>query len=200
MFGKIYSTVSPALHPKTTQGRFARPILGSLLAGLLLAGSGCSAGSPGQSSFFNRVSGVDSVETQLSGEALSQRKYSMRRIRRDLGSFRQTLEQLDRHGKVTGIDRFEQFVRPFIEMRVDPLIDVNDPTSHPELRPFRAELLLSKAVLMHAMEDPREVKRTIGRLEKEFASMTSMLVLYPTGEAVTLEQSIALLRMQTGEI
>ncbi len=196
MFFKLNSTINAA----TIAGRLARPVLGSLLAGLMLAGSGCSAGSAGQTSFFNRLSGVDSVETQLSGEALSQRKYSMRRIRRDLGSFRQTLEQLERHGKATGIDRFEQFVRPFIEMRVDPLIQADDPTSHPELRPFRAELLLSKAVLMHAMEDPREVKRTIGRLEKEFASMTSMLVLYPTGEAVTLEQSIALLRMQTGEI
>jgi len=28
--------------------------------------------------------------------------------------------------------------------------------------------------------------------------MGSMLVLYPTGEAVTLQQSVALLRMQTG--
>ncbi|MFK7895724.1 MAG: hypothetical protein AB8G23_07815 [Myxococcota bacterium] len=177
-----------------------RPLLCGLLAASLLGTAGCSAGGSGKTAFFNRLSGVDSVETQLSGEALSQRKYSMRRIRRDLGSFRQTLEQLDRHGKTAGINRFEQFVRPFIEMRVDPLIHEQDKTSHPELRPFKAELLLSKAVLMHAMEDPRAVKRTIGRLENEFAGVTSMLVLYPTGEAVTLEQSIALLRMQTGEI
>ena len=196
MFFRINATIDGAPRP----GRTARPVLGSLLASLVLIGTGCGAGSSGQTSFFNRVSGVDSVETQLSGEALSQRKYSMRRIRRDLSSFQQTLEQLERHGKATGIDRFKQFVRPFIEMRVDPLIEAKDPTSHPELRPFRAELLLSKAVLMHAMEDSRELKRTIGRLENEFASMTSMLVLYPTGEAVTLEQSIALLRMQTGEI
>jgi hypothetical protein len=150
--------------------------------------------------YFSRLSGRDAVETQLAGEALTQRKYSMRRIRRDMASFRQTLEQLQRHGKNSGIERFERFAKPYIANRVDPLISSNDPASHPELRPFRAELLLSKAILMHQMKDIREVRKTIARLEREFASMTSMLVLYPTGEAVTLEQSIALLRMQTGEI
>ena len=51
---------------------------------------------------------------------------------------------------------------------------------------------------MHQIGDGRAVRSTIARLEDEFASMTSMLVLYPTGQAVTLEQGIALLRMQTG--
>ncbi len=79
------------------------------------------------------------------------------------------------------------------------MISVANPTSHPELRPFHAELLLSKALLLHQMDEDRAVRKTIERLEDEFESMTSMLVLYPTGEAVTLEQSIALVRMQTGE-
>jgi hypothetical protein len=124
----------------------------------------------------------------------------MRRIRRDLASFRKTLEQLQRHGKTRGVRRFEGFARPFIEVRVDPLISPSDPSPHPELRPFRAELLLSKAVLMDQMGAVREVRATIARLESEFASLGSMLVLYPTGEAVTLEQSIELLRTQTGAI
>jgi len=173
--------------------------LAGLLCPIVLAG-GCAIDRGANDAYFQRLSGREAVESQLAGEALSQRKYSMRRIRRDLASYRQTLEQLQRHGKQSGTARFERFARPFIATRVDPLISPDDPTSHPELRPFRAELLLSKAVVMHQMDDRRAVRKTIARLENEFASMQSMLVLYPTGEAVTLEQGIALLRMQTGEI
>lgn len=182
-----------------TLSRSARP-LWAAMAGAAILTSGCALGGGGSESFFARQSGREAVESQLAGEALAQRKYSMRRVRRDLASFRLTLEQLQRHGKQAGIERFERFARPYLERRVDPLIKVGEPTSHPELRPFRAELLLSKAVLLGQMSDRRAVARTIERIEDEFASMGSMLVLYPTGEAVTLEQSVALLRAQTGEI
>ncbi|MFO0689662.1 MAG: hypothetical protein U0900_13225 [Myxococcota bacterium] len=174
--------------------------LAGWLAVSLLGATGCSTGAGDGHAYFARFSGREAVESQLTGEALAQQKYSMRRLRRDLASFRVTLEQLRRHGKVEGIDRFERFVRPYIETRVDTIIDTDDAQFHAELRPFRAELLLSKGVLMDELEDRREVRRTIDRLERDFASMTSMLVLYPTGEAVTLEQGIALLRRQTGEI
>ena len=176
-------------------------MLGSvLLAASLVAVSGCSLSKGESGAYFEHFSGRDAVESQLTGEALAQQKYSMRRLRRDLASFRQTLEQLRRHGKDTGIDRFELFVRPYLETRVDPLVDTEDAQFHPELRPFRAELLLSKGVLMHELDDRRAVRQTIDRLETDFAALTSMLVLYPTGEAVTLAQGIALLRQQTGEI
>ena len=177
-----------------------RILLMSLLCPTILV-AGCAFDPAAREPYFERLSGRDAVETQLAGEALSQRKYSMRRIRRDLASFRQTLEQLDRHGKSSGIERFQRFAKPYIANRVDPLISAkNNRTSHPELRPFHAELLLSKGILLHQMDERRALRETIQRLDDEFASMTSMLVLYPTGEAVTLEQGIALLRMQTGEI
>ena len=163
-------------------------------------GAGCTLSNGESNAYFARFSGREAVESQLTGEALAQQKYSMRRLRRDLASFRITLEQLRRHGKTEGIDRFELFVRPYIATRVDTLVDTDDSQFHPELRPFRAELLLSKGILMHELDDRRAVRETIDRLENDFASMTSMLVLYPTGEAVTLEQGIALLRRQTGEI
>ena len=177
----------------------SRWMSGLLTVGLLTM-TGCAFQNGGDASYFDRQSGRDAVESQLAGEALAQRKYSMRRVRRDLSSFQTTLEQLQRHGKSAGIARFERFARPYIEMRVDPLVKRDDAVSHPELRPFHAELLLSKAILMHQMGDPQAVRSTIGRLEREFASMTSMLVLYPTGEAVTLGQGITLLRMQTGAL
>ena len=162
--------------------------------------AGCAFDGNRTSAYFATQSGREAVERQLAGEALAQRKYSMRRVRRDLASFRKTLEQLQRHGKAGGIERFERFTRPYIEQRVDPLVETGSSTSHPELRPFHAELLLSKAVLMHQMGDRRAVRRTIRRIEEDFAATGSMLVLYPTGEAVTLEQSVALLRTQTGEL
>lgn len=188
--------LAPAAPGRRAQG--LTPLAG-LLAASLLSAAGCSTGSGDAHAYFARFSGREAVESQLTGEALAQQKYSMRRLRRDLASFRQTLEQLRRHGKVEGIDRFERFVRPYIETRVDTIVDTDDAQFHAELRPFRAELLLSKGVLMYELDDRREVRRTIDRLERDFASMTSMLVLYPTGEAVTLEQGIALLRRQTGE-
>ena len=174
-------------------------ILVGLLGGMLLL-PGCAFDAGTNTAFFDRQSGRDAVESQLAGEALSQRKYSMRRVRRDLASFRLTLEQLQRHGKIAGIARFERFARPYIERRVDPLVEHEETVSHGELRPFHAELLLSKAILMHQMGDERAVTKTISRIESEFVSMGSMLVLYPTGEAVTLQQGIALLRSQTGAI
>lgn len=184
---------------KTTNFTTIRGLAG-ILAGALVALSGCALSKGDGSAYFARFSGKEAVESQLTGEALAQQKYSMRRLRRDMASFRQTLEQLRRHGKQTGIDRFELFVRPYIETRVDTIVETADSHFHPELRPFRAELLLSKGVLMHELDDRRAVRQALTRLEEDFASMTSMLVLYPTGEAVTLEQGIALLRRQTGEI
>ena len=175
-------------------------IAGLLLLASLVSSSGCALSKGDQTAYFERFSGREAVESQLTGEALAQQKYSMRRLRRDLASFRQTLEQLRRHGKSEGIDRFELFVRPYLATRVDVLVDSDDSQFHAELRPFRAELLLSKGILMHELDDRRAVRQTIDRLERDFASLTSMLVLYPTGEAVTLEQGIALLRRQTGEI
>ncbi len=172
----------------------------AILLASLVTSSGCTLSKGDQTAYFDRFSGREAVESQLTGEALAQQKYSMRRLRRDLASFRQTLEQLRRHGKSEGIDRFELFVRPYLATRVDSLVDSDDSHFHPELRSFRAELLLSKGILMHELDDRRAVRQTIDRLERDFASLTSMLVLYPTGEAVTLEQGIALLRRQTGEI
>jgi hypothetical protein len=167
---------------------------------LMLVSGACALDGRTDTAYFARQSGRDAVESQLAGEALAQQKYSMRRVRRDLASFRRTFEQLQRHGKQAGVDRFERFALPYIEQRVDPLVETRNPASHPELRPFHAELLLSKAVLLHQMGESRAVRQTIARIEEEFGSMGSMLVLYPTGEAVTLEQSVALLRTQTGEI
>lgn len=174
--------------------------LASLLGATALLGTGCAGDTRGSQAFFERFSGREAVESQLSGEALAQQKYSMRRLRRDMAAFRETLEQLRRHGKSEGIDRFERFVRPYIETRVDTIVETDDARFHAELRPFRAELLLSKGVLMHELDDRREVRRTLERLERDYAALSSMLVLYPTGEAVTLEQGVALLRRQTGEI
>ncbi len=194
------SIENPKLKPSTAASvRGVRRSAALLLASLAI-GSGCALSKGDQPAYFDRFSGREAVESQLTGEALAQQKYSMRRLRRDLASFRQTLEQLRRHGKQEGIDRFELFVRPYIETRVDTLVDTDDSHFHPELRPFRAELLLSKGILMFELDDRRSVRQTIDRLERDFASMTSMLVLYPTGEAVTLQQGIALLRRQTGEI
>lgn len=191
----MHAKSSNPARPRRT--RFGPLGVGLLSLALLLPG--CAFGPGGDTAFFNRTSGRDAVESQLSGEALAQRKYSMRRVRRDLARFRLTLEQLQRHGKTSGVARFERFTRPYIERRVDPLVQQGHTVSHPELRPFHAELLLSKAILMHQMGDRRAVRQTIDRLEREFASLGSMLVLYPTGQAVTLDQGVALLRAQTQE-
>jgi len=188
------------MRPTNHSNGTARRGAALLLLATLALGTGCALSKGDQTAYFDRFSGREAVESQLTGEALAQQKYSMRRLRRDLASFRQTLEQLRRHGKSEGIDRFELFVRPYIETRVDTLVDTEDSHFHPELRPFRAELLLSKGILMYELDDRRAVRQTIDRLERDFSSLTSMLVLYPTGEAVTLEQGIALLRRQTGEI
>lgn len=183
-------------HRRGPNGSIAR------IATLILAAatSGCLLTPNAERSFFATTAGSEAVESQLAGEALAQRKYSMRRVRRDLARFRTTLEQLQRHGKREGVTRFEHFVRPFLDQRVEPLVEHEGTVSHPELRPFHAELLLSKAVLLHQMRDERSVRATIDRLEAEFSAIDSMLVLYPTGEAVTLEQAIRLLRLQTGEV
>jgi hypothetical protein len=186
------------LHDRRHRARRASAV--ALAGTLALATGACSFGSPGKDAYFDRLSGSESVETHLGGEALSQTKSSMRRIRRDLGSFRETLVQLGRHGKTGGIERFERFVKPYLATRVDPLIETPESAGHPELRPFQAELLFSKAILQHEMGEKRALRKTLSQLETNFDSMTSMLVLYPTGEAVTLEQGVALLRHQTGAL
>lgn len=178
--------------------RGLRGLLALCIAWAGLIAIACAPGQSRQEAYFDQLSGRASVETHLGGEALTQTKSSMRRIRRDLGRFRETLVQLGRHGKSNGITRFERFVKPYLKTRVDPLIETPNSGGHPELRPFQAELLFSKAILLHEMGEQRALRSTISKLEGHFDTMTSMLVLYPTGEAVTLEQGVALLRHQTG--
>ena len=68
------------------------------------------------------------------------------------------------------------------------------------MRAAREPVEVRDELQRHARVDRRGVRQTIVRLEDEFAAIDSMLVLYPTGEALTLEQGTRLLRQQTGEI
>ena len=154
---------------------------------------GCASGERARVAYYEMVESERAIEEQLTAHALAQRKHAMRRIRRDVSQMERTIEMLQRHRDGMQLERFERFVRPYLEERLDPLLRGQSEVWHPELRPFEANLLLAKAGVYVQLGDERALGRVIEALEHEFEDLGSLLVEYPMGEKATLAQSIATL-------
>ncbi len=166
--------------------------IGSAVAGALLGLGvwGCSSGGTGANPQMTIAPRV-----YLGGEALAQKKLQMRRVHADMIHLHGTHERLGRLQKTGDRRQLEDFIRPYLDRHVGPLVEVTEGEGwNSELRLLEANLLFAEAALRAAMRDENELEAVIASLADRFDGYESMLVEYPIGGSSTLEHAVADLR------
>lgn len=149
---------------------------------------------------FEAQSPVLESRSHTAGEELAQKKVEMRRARNDLVSMQQTLRTLRRHRSENELLVFEPFVRRYLRQRVEPLVDGEQASWHPDLAPLDANLRLAEAGVLIELGDRWRVQRLLDDMERRFRGMESLLVETPEGEKRTLGQGLEELRGQRWRI
>ena len=161
----------------------------SALAASLLILTACATRWTGSDYYVEQAPAVE-PDTQLSGEALSQRKQSLRRLHGDMKSFHTTAQALRRHRNLAGILAFEAFLHPFLARQVEPLVAGPGSSWHPELQLLKANLLLAEAAVLIELRDKRRLSAVVIHIESRFAGRGHMLVEYPLGDESTLRAAL----------
>jgi hypothetical protein len=136
------------------------------------------------------------VETSLNGEALSQRRTDLVRAWRDLVHLDETMRGLSDRNDSPSIVLLDNFIAEYMGKHLDPLLEPEWQSSHPEVMALDANLRFMKAQLLSNMRYPRKVQESIDDIEGRFEGRESMLVEYPVGEQRALGEALEMLRDQ----
>ena len=136
------------------------------------------------------------VETALNGEALSQRRTDLMRAWRDLVRLDVTMQALSDRNDGPSIVLLDNFIAEYMAKHLDPLLQPEWQSSHPEVMAVDANLRFMKAQLLSNMRYPRKVQESIDDIEDRFEGRESMLVEYPVGEQRSLGEALEMLRDQ----
>jgi hypothetical protein len=131
--------------------------------------------------------------TPLGGDALSQRRSDLLRAQGDMLHFQSTLESLQQRRDRNATLLFGGFVDAYMGTHLDPLLHDEWQSRHPELAAMDATLRLVKAELLMHMRETRRMQQTLDELTRRFEGRADMLVEYPPGRQVTLQQALELL-------
>jgi hypothetical protein len=137
--------------------------------------------------------GPEEVATEsrpLGGQSLAQRKQELDRAWRDLVHFQVTLESLRHRKDRNGFVLFSGFVDAYLGTHLDPLIEPEWPSEHPELQGLDANVRLVQAELLMYLRSPQRMQRALDELESRYAGRGEMLVDYPVGEQSRLADAI----------
>lgn len=129
----------------------------------------------------------------LGGEALSQRKHQLERAQRDMVHFYATLESLHHRRDRNGLILFSGFLDAYMGLHLEPLLEGEWQSKHPELMALDANLRFAQAEVLIQMRAPSRVQKVIDEIEERFAGRGSMLVEFPIGGQSTLEQGLEIL-------
>ncbi len=166
-----------------------RPMLLTALSCTCLLMLSACAGRWTGSDYYQAQPVATEADRQVSGEALAQRKQSLRRVHRDLKSIHATAESLRRHRELEGIAAFEGFVHPYFREHVEPLLDEADGW-HPELQLLQANLLFAQAAVLIELRDTARLSNLTRRIGKRFQGKKNLLIEYPLGKESTLEHAL----------
>ena len=129
----------------------------------------------------------------LSGEALNHRKRQLARAQRDMVHFYSTLESLHHRRDRNGLVLFSGFLDAYMGLHLEPLLEGEWQTTHPELMALDANLRFAQAEVLIQMRAPRRVQKVIDEITERFGGRGSMLVDFPIGGQSTLEQGLEIL-------
>ncbi|HET6305258.1 MAG TPA: hypothetical protein VFG80_10815 [Myxococcota bacterium] len=126
----------------------------------------------------------------LGGQSLAQRKQELDRAWRDLVHFHATLESLRHRKDRNGFVLFSGFVDAYMGTHLDPLIEPEWQSEHPELQGLDANVRLVQAELLMHLRNPQRMQRALNEIERRYAGRGEMLVDYPVGEQSRLADAI----------
>ncbi len=164
----------------------------ALLLPLLLA-LAC-AGDPGVPKELLAEDAAVEERTPLGGDALSRRRGELLRAKRDMLGFQSTLRSLQERRDRSGAILFSGFVDAYMGTHLDPLLRSEWQSRHPELAAMDATLRLVKAELLMHMRETRRMQQELDELSRRFEGRSDMLVEYPVGQQVSLDEALELLR------
>ena len=171
-----------------------RRLLGLGLAAPLLLGlqlSGCASKEGPEGSEADQQQVLE--ETSLNGEALSQRRTDLMRAWRDLVHLDETMRGLTDRNDSPSIVLLDNFISEYMGKHLDPLLEPDWQSSHPEVMALDANLRFMKAQLLANMRYPRRVQDSIEDIENRFEGRESMLIEYPVGEQRALGEALEML-------
>jgi hypothetical protein len=161
---------------------------------LLLLVFGCAGDPDIPRDLLAQETAVRDEHTPLGGDALHQRRREMERAKRDMVHFQVTLQSLLERRDRSGQIQLSGFLDAYMGTHLDPLLESEWQSRHPELAAVDATLRLVKAELLMHMRETRRMQHELNELSRRFEGRGDMLVEYPVGQQVTLEQAIEILR------
>lgn len=128
------------------------------------------------------------------GPTLDQRRENMQRMYKDLVHFRTSLRDAEERGDRTTTNALALFIGSYMEMHLDPMLDGEWQSRHPELWGMDADLRLAKADVLIRMNETSRAKKTLDEIASRYKGRDDMLVHYPLGSESPLGKAIKLLR------
>jgi hypothetical protein len=163
------------------------------LVALLAATSGC-ASKTFLSKDFGRAEPTAEESAPLGGPSLDQRRENMTRMYKDLVHFQTSLRDSQVRGDRTTTNALAFFVSSYMNMHLDPMLDGEWQSRHPELWGLDADLRLAKADVLIRMHDTGRASKTIEEIAARYKGRDDMLVHYPLGSESPLGKALKLLR------
>jgi len=176
-------------------GMGARIAMGLALSGTVLLATAC--GSMGGWQTASQAPALAATEAPLGGEALAQRKQDLERALRDLVALHATMETLvDRRGNGR-VSTFDDFVTAYFDQHLDPLLEAEWQSSHPEVVATDANLRFIKVDLLLKMNSGSEAEAVIRDIERRYRGRDNMLIGYPVGEQSSVAKALSLLKNES---
>lgn len=156
---------------------------------LAVVGLACASAPTGYDEFALDATAAEE-SAPLGGEALAQKKSQMQRALRDLMHFHRTIASLASRRDSAGFTNFSGFLDAYIGTHVDPMLEGQWQSRHPELMALDANVRLLEAEIFIVMRDTSRVQRTIDDILTRYAGRENMLVKFPSGEQGTLLEGL----------
>jgi len=130
----------------------------------------------------------------VSGPSLDQRRENMQRMYKDLVHFRTSLRDAQQRGDRSTVNALGFFMESYMNMHLDPLLDGEWQSRHPELWGMDADLRLAKADVLTRLNETSRASKTLDEVASRYKGRDDMLVHYPLGSESQLGKAIKLLR------
>ena len=153
----------------------------------------CSSGGGGPRNFGATEKSAEEAGP-LGGPSLSQRRETMERMYRDLVHFRTAIDHADERGDDAAEGQLAYFVGAYVSMHLDPILEGEWQSRHPELFGLDADLRIAKADVFMRMNERARANDVLDEVSKRYAGRADMLVHYPVGRQTQLSKAVTLLR------
>jgi hypothetical protein len=130
----------------------------------------------------------------LNGPSLDQRRENMTRMYKDLVHYRTAIRDAQERGDRSTTNALQFFVEAYMNMHLDPLLNGEWQSRHPELWGLDADLRLAKADVLMRMHENGRAAKTLEEITARYKGREDMLVHYPLGSESTLGKAMKLLK------